>query len=144
MRWWLWCHTRHSLNTKIIKKLQLNDWFIPILGCTLKPARNFSIAYTVLHDKLKNMVMPFQSPSILWKIEHLLQKNKCSIFHNIFKYSIFQRRQKAFMWSKGLTTIVGQWCLNKQYKARSVCWKAVWSRSLISFTYYLPVGTAVR
>ena len=29
-------------------------------------------------------------------------KSKCSILHNIFKYMIFQRRQKAFMWSKGL------------------------------------------
>ena len=25
-------------------------------------------------------------------MEHLLQKGKCSIFHNIFKYMIFQRR----------------------------------------------------
>ena len=35
-------------------------------------------------------------------MEHLLQKSECSIFHNIFKYVIFQRRQKAIMWSKGL------------------------------------------
>ena len=43
---------------------------------------------------------------ILWKMEHLLQKNKCSISHNIFKYVIFQRRQKALLWtrSKGLMT----------------------------------------
>ena len=27
--------------------------------------------------------------------------SKCSIFHNIFKYMIFQRRQKALLWSKG-------------------------------------------
>ena len=31
-----------------------------------------------------------------------IQKSKCSIFHNIFKYMIFQRRQKALLWSKGL------------------------------------------
>ena len=37
-------------------------------------------------------------------MEHLLQKSKRSIFHNIFKYMIFQRRQKALLWSKGLTT----------------------------------------
>ena len=36
-------------------------------------------------------------------MEHLLQMSKCSIFHNIFKYMIFQRRQKALLWSKGLT-----------------------------------------
>ena len=34
-----------------------------------------------------------------------LQKSKCSIFHNIFKYVIFQRRQKALMWSKVLSSL---------------------------------------
>ena len=28
----------------------------------------------------------------------------CSIFHNIFKYMIFQRCQKALLWSKGLNS----------------------------------------
>ena len=47
---------------------------------------------------------------ILRKMEHLLQKSKCSIFHYIFKYMIFQRRQKALLWSKGLFIIVyDQW-----------------------------------
>ena len=36
-------------------------------------------------------------------MEHLLLWSKCSIFHNIFKYMIFQRRQKALQWSKGLS-----------------------------------------
>ena len=76
-----WYHTYHSLNTKIIKKLQLTlqngagcciypcdvissacysaveltiDSFIPILVCTLNPASNLSIA-----EKYKNMVMRF-------------------------------------------------------------------------------------
>ena len=35
-------------------------------------------------------------------MEHLLPKSKCSIFHKIFKYMVFQRRQKALLWSKGL------------------------------------------
>ena len=35
-------------------------------------------------------------------MEHLLQKSKCCIFHNIFKYMIFQRRQKELLWSKWL------------------------------------------
>ena len=39
---------------------------------------------------------------IWWKMKHLLQKSKCSLFHNIFKYMIFQRRQKALLWSNGL------------------------------------------
>ena len=38
----------------------------------------------------------------LWKMEHLLFWSKCSIFHNIFKYMIFQKLQKALIWSKGL------------------------------------------
>ena len=33
-------------------------------------------------------------------MEHLLQKSKCFIFHNIFKYMIFQRCQKALLWGK--------------------------------------------
>ena len=41
---------------------------------------------------------------ILWKMEHLLLRSKCSIFHNILKESLtFQRRPKVFVWSKGLT-----------------------------------------
>ena len=36
---------------------------------------------------------------ILWKMEHLLQKSKYSIFHNIFKTMIFQRQHKALLWS---------------------------------------------
>ena len=31
--------------------------------------------------------------------------SKCSIFHNIFKYMIFQRHQKVVLWSKGLNII---------------------------------------
>ena len=30
---------------------------------------------------------------MLWKMEHLLKKSKCSIFHNIVKYMIFQTCQ---------------------------------------------------
>ena len=40
---------------------------------------------------------------IFWKMEHLLFLSKCSIFHNIFKSMIFQRHQKALLWSNGLT-----------------------------------------
>ena len=39
-------------------------------------------------------------------MEHLLQWTKCSIFHDIFKSLVFQRRQKALSWSKGLSTLV--------------------------------------
>ena len=40
--------------------------------------------------------------NILWKMEHSLLRSKCSIFHNILKYIVFQGRQKALSWSKGL------------------------------------------
>ena len=39
-------------------------------------------------------------------MEHLLQKSKCSIFHNIFKDVIFQRRQKALLWSKEIMSFL--------------------------------------
>ena len=43
---------------------------------------------------------------ILWKFEHLLQKSKFSIFHNIFKYMIFQGHQTALLRSKGLKELL--------------------------------------
>ena len=38
-------------------------------------------------------------------MEHLLFWSKCSIFHNTFKYMIFQKRQKALLWSKGFKQV---------------------------------------
>ena len=38
-------------------------------------------------------------------MEHLLFRSKCSIFHNIFKYMIFQRPQKAFIMENGLRQV---------------------------------------
>ena len=35
-------------------------------------------------------------------MERLLQWSKCLIFNNNFKNKVFQRRQKALSWSKGL------------------------------------------
>ena len=35
-------------------------------------------------------------------MEHLLQWSKCSIFHNVSKYIVFQRCQKKLSWIKGL------------------------------------------
>ena len=35
-------------------------------------------------------------------MEHLLQKSKCPIFHNIFRYMILQRCQKALLCGKWL------------------------------------------
>ena len=50
-------------------------------------------------------------------MEYLLQMSKCSIFYNIFKYMIFQRRQKALLWSKGLRYF---------YKVKMVCGMQEW------------------
>ena len=55
--------------------------------------------------KLSKVLNTFEN---IMEKEHLLW-SKCSIFHNIFKYVVFQRRQKALLWSKGLshtTTII--------------------------------------
>ena len=38
-------------------------------------------------------------------MEHLLFWSKCSIFHNIFKYVIFQRCQKVLLSSKRLNHV---------------------------------------
>ena len=38
---------------------------------------------------------------ILWKMEHLLQKSKCSIFHNIFKYMNFKGVRRRYYGVKG-------------------------------------------
>ena len=39
---------------------------------------------------------------LLWKMEHLLLRSKCSNFHNILKNLTFQRSPKGLVWSKGL------------------------------------------
>ena len=49
----------------------------------------------------KNYVKFWILLKILRKMERLLFWSKCSIFHNI-KHIIFQRGQKALIWSKGL------------------------------------------
>ena len=38
-------------------------------------------------------------------MEHLLQKSKCFILPNIFKYMIFQRRQNALLWRPGVKLV---------------------------------------
>ena len=38
-------------------------------------------------------------------MEHLLQKSKCSFFHNILKYMIFQRRQKPGSVAQSVTCL---------------------------------------
>ena len=72
---------------------------------------------------------------ILWKMEHLLSWSKCSIFHNIFQYVIFQR---LYYWVKGYHYV---WMcmfqsnrntnvhLNKQCRSRFL--EANWSGSTL-------------
>ena len=49
-------------------------------------------------------------------MEHLLQKSKCSIFHNIFKYMIFQRHYKALLWSKVLKAVTPLTIIESRYE----------------------------
>ena len=71
-----------------------------------------------LETKLKKGKKKFRKVlKIFWKMEHLLQMSKCSIFHNIFKYMIFQRRQRHYYGVEGymplsLPAVVSE---NKQY-----------------------------
>ena len=64
-------------------------------------------------------------------MENLLQKSKCSIFHNIFKYMKFQRRRKALLWSKGLrlTVVLQSSC----WEVRADCFALVF---LMSCDFY--------
>ena len=60
--WIVGVYTSIKTKNKISSYSQINDWFVPILGCTLKLVSNFSIAYTDCKKSEKNMVMRFQSP----------------------------------------------------------------------------------
>ena len=60
----------------------------------------FLIAWKKFKKKFKLFLNTFEN----MKMEHLLQKSKCSIFHNILKYMVFQMCQKALLWSKGLSS----------------------------------------
>ena len=48
-------------------------------------------------NTFKNIMENRAFASLIW--------SKCPFFHNIFKYMIFQRHQKALFGSKGLTDI---------------------------------------
>ena len=42
---------------------------------------------------------------------------ECSIFHNIFKYIVFQRCQKALLWSKGLIICGFSWMVDMSFSS---------------------------
>ena len=58
----------------------------------------------------KNLSHALNTFKIIWKMEHLFQKSKCSIFHNIFEYMMFQN---ALLWSKGLNIWLIEFCSNQ-------------------------------
>ena len=112
---------RPKLNAGIRKHLNISNFVCLFyrlsLPCTIKFV---SSAYGTTSD---NQVWWIQKPRIpcfslyikMWLFstmvenilicpDNLLQKRKCSIFHKIFKYMIFQMRRKALLWSKGLTS----------------------------------------
>ena len=59
--------------------------------------------YTSLNKFKKNLRKVLNTFEHIMEMEHLLQKSKCSIFHNNFKCMIFQMPQKALLWSRGFT-----------------------------------------
>ena len=59
-----WCMYPFDVISSVAWKCsQINDWFIPILGCSLKPASNFSIAYTICKKSAKIWWCAFK---VLW------------------------------------------------------------------------------
>ena len=53
---------------------------------------------------------------------------QCSIFHNIFKYMIFQRRQKVLLRSKGLVTFPALTCSMEKSLGLNISQKLVENR----------------
>ena len=54
---------------------------------------------------LSNFLSTFEK---LWKMEHLLEKSKCFIFHNVFQLNDISKVSKCVLWSKGLIKLVTQ------------------------------------
>ena len=73
----------------LLHMLFLDHDIIFYFQTSLKKIRKIEVKFLILLE-------------LLWKMEHLLNMSKCSIFHNIFKYMIFPKRQKALLWGKGL------------------------------------------
>ena len=63
---------------------------------------SFSIFRKKLKKITEKLIYVLNTFEYIMEMEHLLKKSKCSIFHNIFKYMIFQRRQKELLWVKVL------------------------------------------
>ena len=73
---------------------------------------SFSILDNFGKKSRKIKVMFWILLKILWKMEHLLFWSKCSIFHNIFKYMISQRRQKL-LWLRKEFSPMGSPCIKE-------------------------------
>ena len=56
---------------------------------------SFSIDNSNFQIFSKNIFLHFNSYKILWKMEHLLLRSKCSIFHNILKKSYISKASKG-------------------------------------------------
>ena len=57
----------------------------------------------------------------------LAPMSKCSTFYNIFKYMIFQRHQKALLWSKGLNISL----INKEISNRTGLLETIKSKQIL-------------
>ena len=76
--------------------------------CTTR-ALHISIQQNMFHPYLTLYSMTFsifRYNNIGKKIKKNFSKVlKCSIFHNIFKYIVFQRHRKVLLWSRGLRSL---------------------------------------
>ena len=73
--------------------------------------KNLSEVLNTFENIMENGAFALLFLKILWQMEHLLQKSKCSSFHNIFKCMIFQwHLKKALSMGKGLRAFLQfQW-----------------------------------
>ena len=64
---------------------------------------SFYILYNIEKKIKKNLSKVLKTLKNIMENGAFAHRSKHSIFHNIFKYFVIQRRQKALLWSEGLS-----------------------------------------
>ena len=111
---------RHQQRRVILH--QINDWFIPILGCTLKPARIYS-----LQEKRKNMVMRFQSPLCIYYQRYQKYQKR----HNTVEEHNLNGKRKTTEKISQCMRFPTMWYVRPAKPQISLCICAVWSEPLL-------------
>ena len=89
-------------NTPLYINRQGHRWALVLLNSLLHWLfLNHDIIFLFL-DHIEKKIKFWILLKTSWKMEHLLQKSKCSNFHNIFIHYI-SKGSKDFLWSKWLT-----------------------------------------